>query len=139
MSPEQEGCSEFFDDVAHSILLIQLIQEDDPCTSVSLTALTASCSFKTSFKVEMTFCKALNSLALASFRDTHYCSVFCLSSALESMLQEIINTKPYEKLIILILEMLEQKLLYKKKPVTQQFDRATFSLVLHVIQEFCTC
>lgn len=82
---------------------------------------------QTPFNAETTFCKALDRLALASFRGTQYSqSIFCLSSALESTLQDIINTETHEKLIILILEMLEHKLLYKKKPIIQQYHRATF-------------
>ena len=90
---------------------------------------------ETSFDIEMTFCKALNRLALASFRGTHYSrGIICLSSALQSMLQEIVNTETYKKLIILILEMQEHKLLYKKKPIIQQYDTATSSSLLHVVQ-----
>lgn len=65
----------------------------------------------------MTFCRVLNAGTWYSL------SIFYLSSTLERVLPDVIDAESYEKLIILILEMLEYKWRYKKKSIIQQYNR----------------
>lgn len=53
--PELEGSSKSFNDVQHSVLLVQLIQVDDPCVSISLIS---SCSFRDAIQYKDSFPKS---------------------------------------------------------------------------------